>query len=171
MISVGQLSFHSLLPGNGPSLIRLNFLTAASVTVRRSLMNKSLLCNFFWSISNISRMSPISEVIHFCWWFQIFINPLASVFSFLSLVLSGACICCHTLMQTGRLFSLHQLQLVLGKPDIVVPGELLTTSSSLSASGRIVRAPVGFQMPSSGDTDDLRVFTSGQLQSFVHSFQ
>ena len=40
MLSVGQLSFSSLLPGNGPSVIRLNFLTAASVTVRRSLMNK-----------------------------------------------------------------------------------------------------------------------------------
>ena len=101
MLSVGQLSFSSLLPRNGPSLIRLNFLTAASFTVRRSLMKKSLLCNVFWSVSNISRMSPI----HFCWWFQILRNPLASAFSFLSLVLSGACICSHTLMQTGRLFS------------------------------------------------------------------
>ena len=76
VLSVGQLSFSSLLPGNGPSLINLNFLTAASVTVRRSLMNKSLLCNFFWSVSNISRMSPISDVIHLCWWFQIPRNPL-----------------------------------------------------------------------------------------------
>ena len=101
VLSVGQLSFYSLLPGNGPSLINLNFLTAAPVTVRRSLMNKSLLCNFFWSVSNISRMSPTSEVIHFCWWFQILRNPLASAFSFLSLVLSGAYICSHTLMQSG----------------------------------------------------------------------
>ena len=62
VLSVGQLAFSSLLPGNGPSLINLNFLTAAPVTVRRSLMNKSLLCNFFWSVSNISRMSPTSEV-------------------------------------------------------------------------------------------------------------
>ena len=100
-----RLGSFSSLPGNGQSLINLNFLTAAPVTVRRSLMNKSLVCNFFWSVSNISRMSPISEVIHFCWWFQILRNPLASAFSFLSLVLSGACICSHTLMQAGRLFS------------------------------------------------------------------
>ena len=105
VLSVGQLSFSSLLPGNGPTLINLNFLAAAPVTVRRSLMNKSLLCNFFWSVSNISRISPISEVIHFCWWFQILRNPLASAFSFLSLVLSGACIYSHTLMLADRLFS------------------------------------------------------------------
>ena len=41
VLSVRQLSFSSLLPRNGQSPIRLNFLTAASVIVRRSLMNKS----------------------------------------------------------------------------------------------------------------------------------
>ena len=106
VLSVGQHSFPSLLPGNGPSLTRLNFFMAAPVTMKRSLMNRPLLCNFSWRVSHICRMSPVSgEVIHICWLFQIPRNPLHSAFSFLSLVLYGACICSHTLMQAGRLFS------------------------------------------------------------------
>ena len=148
MLSFVQLSFSSLLPGNGPSLIRLNFLSAASVTVRRSLMNKSLLCNFFWGVSNISRMSLVSEVIHFCWWFQILRNPLASAFSFPSLVLSGACICSHTLMLVFYSAQHPRAAARAGQTLHCCAGDCLTFLACgdnifiLPGIGRIIRAPV-----------------------------
>ena len=124
-LSPGKLSFSYLLRGDGPSVIKLNLLTAASLTARTSLMNKSLVCSFFWSVSN-TRLSPISAVIHVCWGSHVLRNLLALAFSFLLVVRPDDSICSHALMQAWRFsqYSIHQLQLILGKPYIVETGEL-----------------------------------------------